>query len=143
MDTVVLGTGRLYWDSDERRTDRYGTVCLTRATRDHTPDLVTFDAAPVGMHGHLVAVVLATRPSPHSGDWARGLYPSTPTVGEEISLGPGRLFLAASHHGNTNIGVKPDDGRDRDWLNPTALYRCHSQTVRLELPPTTQTTPAT
>ena len=30
---------------------------------------------------------------------------------------------------------RPDDGRDYDWLDPKALYRCHEQTVRLTFDP--------
>ncbi|WP_030472510.1 hypothetical protein [Lentzea aerocolonigenes] len=33
----------------------------------------------------------------------------------------------------TAVGLAPDDDRDTDWLDPRALYRCHNQTVRLEV----------
>lgn len=29
------------------------------------------------------------------------------------------------------VGLKPEDGRKTDWLNPHNLYRAHEQTVRL------------
>lgn len=58
-----------------------------------------------------------------------------PTVGDQITLGTGTLFVAASPDGITEIGLTPDDARAHDWLDPHALYRCHSQTVRLEFRP--------
>jgi hypothetical protein len=45
------------------------------------------------LHGHLVAVVLETRPSPHIGDLARAVDPAMPTVGQENTLGTGTLFV--------------------------------------------------
>ncbi|MEV6603483.1 hypothetical protein [Kutzneria sp. NPDC051319] len=83
----------------------------------------------------MVAVILDTRASPHCGDLARGLSPHTPTVGDEIALGTGTLFTEDTDAVITEIGLRPDDGPTHDWLNPEALYRCHSQTVRLELHP--------
>ncbi len=135
MDNIVLGTGVLNWHPDERRTDRYGTVYLNRAPDDHTFDPVRFDDPPVGTRGRLVAVILATRPSFHVGDWSRGHTPTTPTAGEEITLGTGTVFVEPSRYGTTEIGLRPDDDRDTAWLDPAALYRCHEQTVRLELRP--------
>ena len=49
-------------------------------------------------------------------------------------LGTGTLFLNTVSEGGTtyhNIGLSPDDGRTKDWMNPRSLYRCHEQTVRL------------
>ncbi len=139
MDTVILGAGALNWRADERRTDRYGTVHLNRVPsavdHDATPDPERFDTAPVGAHGRLVAVIVGTRPTSHIGDLARGVAPKPAPVGTEITLGTGTLFVEASRYGNTEIGVRPDDGRDHAWLDPAALYRCHEQTVRLELRP--------
>lgn len=133
-DAITLGEGVLSWPPCERHTDRYGTVCLDRGP--DRVESVPFDTAPVGTHGHLVAVVLATRTSPHVGDWARGLFPTTPTVGEQILLGTGVLITGRCAEGRWLLGLRPDDGRDREWLDPAALYRCHHQTVRLHLRPT-------
>ncbi|MGW5646226.1 hypothetical protein ACWEV3_40225 [Saccharopolyspora sp. NPDC003752] len=135
MDIVDLGTGALYWHADERRTDRYGTVHLNKTPEGDTPDPITFGNAPIGTHGRLVAVILDTRPAFHLGDWTQGHTPSTPATGDEITLGTGTLFVEPSRYGNTEIGLRPDDDRDTNWLNPAALYRCHEQTVRLELRP--------
>jgi hypothetical protein len=56
-------------------------------------------------------------------------------VGEEITLGSGTLFTETDPDTGlpTAVGLAPDDGRDEDWFDPRALYRCHDQTVRLEL----------
>lgn len=133
---MELGSGVLNWHPDERRTDRYGTVHLNRNPTGVTGDYVRFTAPPTGSHGTLVAVVLAVRPSSHIGDLSRGLGPTPSTVGEQITLGVGRLTVEPYRDGDTQIGLLPDDGRDRDWLDPDALYRCHNQFVRLEFHPT-------
>jgi hypothetical protein len=130
MTTIKLGEGVLNWHRFERQTDRYGSVHLD----GHTDESVSMAAAPVGTRGDLVATILKTRHSGHIGDLFRGIGPSTPTVGEEITLGTGTLFVETSDSLDS-IGVKPDDDREYDWLNPEALYRCHNQTVRLELRP--------
>lgn len=86
---------------------------------------------PVGARGYLVATVLETRQSDHIGDSFRGLSPSTPRIGEEITLGgPGELFIEMDFA--PVVGLRPDNDRETDWLNPKSLYRCHNQTVRLE-----------
>src|SRR3989442_717761 len=73
MDRIILGAGALNWHPDERRIDRYGAVHLDRNPDDTTPSPVLFDAAPVGTHGRLVAVIVGTRPTFHLGDLARGV----------------------------------------------------------------------
>lgn len=129
MTTYVVGTGILNWNRGERITDRYGYVHLTQEPMDpHAMegDTASFLLARFAGTGRLVARICATRQSPHIGDWARGLFPSTPTVGDEIVLGHGTLDYAEQ-----GVGLLPADGRDTDWLDPTALYRCHEQTVTL------------
>jgi hypothetical protein len=136
MDTIVLGEGVLGWPAEERQTDRYGLIHLNPgANTDDSFAPHVFDTAHAGAHGRLVAVVLETRPSRHVGDWARALGPTTPEVGEETTLGTGTLLIVAWRWGPSLIGVKPDQDRNHDWLDPAALYRCHHQTVRLELRP--------
>jgi len=135
--TIELGQGRLWWPRFERQSDRYGTVFLL--TGPDAEDYVSFENAPVGRPGQLVAVVVETRRSGHCGDIARALAPTTPTVGEEITLGAGTLFTDTDTDTDADLGVPtavglaPADHRDTDWLDPRALYRCHNQTVRLEL----------
>jgi hypothetical protein len=133
MKAFDLGTGNLNWHPDERRIDRYGTVHLDQDHDDpYCFDPVQFSEAPVGEDGELIAVVLQTRRSSHIGDLFRGLQATTPEVGDEITLGSGTLFVEDTPYGPIHVGLMPDDGRDNDWLDPDALYRCHEQTVRLE-----------
>lgn len=117
MDPIVIGTGELWWQSGERHTDRYGAVHLN--DRDHVPQQI--DTGLVGSHGRLVAVI--ERPY-------RGTSPVS--VGDAIELGTGTLFVETSPLGNTEVGVKPTDGRAENWLDGNALTVCHGQVVRLE-----------
>lgn len=128
---LVIGEGILTWNRGERISDRYGTIYLMAGGGNslvgedevHRPVLRTPDGEPLG---HLVAEVVATRESTHIGDLFRGIFPSTPTVGDLISLGTGRLFRE-----EYSVGLRPEEARDSDWLDPCALYRCHEQTVKL------------
>lgn len=118
----------LSWPPPERRSDRYGLVGLSKNPMEDFAKLT--GKIPVKQHGRLVAVVLETRDSHHIGDLFRGIFPSTPNVGDRISLGEGTLFTEEHC-----VGLKPDDGRYNDWLNPYNLYRAHDQTVRLIFKP--------
>lgn len=136
MDTTIIGTGFLTWHSVERQCDRYGTVNLYAAPdSDHD---VPLDLTPVGQVGTLVAHVVETRQSGHVGDLFRSIGPATPEVGDAVTLGTGRLFAQEEASNVTSVGLEPLDGRDNDWLDPSALYRVHSQTVRLEFVPAVQ-----
>ena len=128
MDKILLGTGVLNWDRTERITDRYGAVHLSNQPEGGKQ--LKFLMNLEGQKVALIAVVKETRESPHIGDFFRGLYPETPYVGENILLGTGTLFFDEA-----SVGLKPDDGRDSDWLNPKALYRLHYQTVELYAEP--------
>ncbi len=92
---------------------------------------VRMDRTLTGRRGELVAEVLETRESTHIGDWARGLGPETPEVGERLVLGQGTAFVEVAFDDADSIGLRPDDGRDEDWLDPGMLYRAHEQTVKL------------
>jgi hypothetical protein len=120
-----LGTGVLTWDGGERRSDRYGTVYLL----DSPDSEVSVRLAQIkeGAHGELVVLVMETRKSRHIGDLFHGIAPRTPRVGQEITLGAGTLFYADSG----KVGLKPDDGREDQWLDMRALYDAHEQTVTL------------
>lgn len=113
------------WNGSERRSDRYGAVSLwnDKGGKNFTRELE-------GKYGKLIAKVLKTRKSDHLGDFARGIFPTTPTKGEMITLGEGTLFFEAQGDVDT-VGLKPKDGRKSDWLDPKALYRVHQQTVKL------------
>lgn len=54
-------------------------------------------------------------------------------MGEAITFGTGTLLIVPWRWGPSLIGVKPDQDRTHDWMDPAALYRCQHQTVRLEL----------
>ncbi len=126
MTAIPLGEGVLNWRATERVSDRYGAVHLAPGPfGDPVPFAET--SGVLGQSGTLSAQVLATRESSHIGDLFRGLRPSTPEVGDILTLGTGILFVERG----TELGVLPADGRDADWLDPEALYRCHNQTVRL------------
>lgn len=132
---IELGMGQLSWHAEERRTDRYGTVCLWS---DASPDKPGIPlpwkpeaAACDGKTGYLVAYVLETRESAHIGDLMRGIYTERPVVDEVVELGPGILFFEEKPPWGVHVGLRPDDGRDTDWLDPHELYRLHQQTVRL------------
>jgi len=129
---ILIGKGIINWGRDERIGDRYGTVGLFDGSQDNLLPI-----KDVRGHGKLIAHIRKTRQSYHIGDVFRGLSPKTPKENEFIELGEGTVFF---EHKNgiqgRYIGLKPDEPRDSDWLNPQALYRCHSQTVDLYFAPT-------
>ena len=136
-----IGTGTLTWMRSERITDRYGAVYLipdgyNSLSRAAPPSLIEHEVVKtrVGEKGRLIAEVVETRESTHIGDVFRGLYPRTPKRGDRLVLGTGTFFSERNSEGLT-IGVKPDDGRDSDWLDPRALYDAHEQTVTLFFEP--------
>ncbi len=124
MKKILLGTGILNWNKSERVSDRYGAVFLDT---DLHADAIT---PLLGKKGKLICEVLETRASNHIGDLSRGISPSTPKVGDTIELGEGILFTEGSLN-NLVVGLKPEDERATDWLNPHKLYNVHAQTVNL------------
>lgn len=130
---TLLATGYFSWDAVERRSDRYGSIRLN----DEKNASITVDKAMhklKGKKGNLFAEVLEPIDSPHMGDLVRGLKPSTPELGEIVVLGTGSLFI--EHHEvkddiHDDIGLKPDDDRQNDWLNPKAFYRLHLSKINL------------
>lgn len=120
---MLIGHGRLDWNKAERITDRYGSIHLSNANSIYkfkTPERIS------GKHGSLVAIITETRKSLHIGDLFRGIFPETPNIGDRIVLGVGTVFFE-----DGCIGLKPDEPRESDWLDPHMLYRCHSQTIEL------------
>ncbi len=129
--TKVIGKGYLTWNPSERRTDRYGSVALLRSGNSLSTGPVQWvplavDVKDVGRIVQLTAVVCETRESTHVGDLFRGVFPSTPAIGEIIVLGSGFLFAERDV-----VGVRPTDSRPTDWMDIHALYRCHEQLVEL------------
>jgi hypothetical protein len=141
-EVVNFGHGILTWPARERRTDRYGAVYLIQDGADSmsfgvTPSLVNELAAVSndGRQGTLVATVVDARESTHIGDVFRGVFPRTPQIGTRIVLGSGKLFSEPAHDGGVIIGLQPEDGRKKDWLDIRALYDAHEQLVNLEFYP--------
>jgi hypothetical protein len=118
---VLIGIGILSWDSEERKSDRYGSVYLHTSVGSESLPLEV-----VKGYGQLEAIVLKTRQSNHLGDWSRGIYPGGAKKGMKVVLGQGNVFLEQD-----SIGLSPLKKRSHDWLSPKALYRLHSQTVEL------------
>lgn len=140
---TMLGTGVLTWTPNERRSDRYGAVYLVKeggnslSTDGPWPSLVDEATACAfeGFAGELIAVVKIARDSTHIGDFFRDVYPRKPEVGQIIVLGKGRLFRTSAPDGGIGVGLRPDDGRETDWLDIRALYDAHEQTVELSFVP--------
>lgn len=132
-NAIEIGRGVFNWPRGERITDRYGALLLASDWESYEADHTTyvkFDEAIAGQHGTLHVEILEARQSPHIGDLARGIFPQTPEVGERIELGAGTLFFDDCDDDRA-VGVRPDDGRDTDWLDPVKLYRAIHQTVAL------------
>ena len=171
MAKILLGTGNFTWDAIERRSDRYGSVRLTKGNDGNVLINRKFDALE-GKHGVLFAEVIKPVKSPHMGDLQRGFKVSLPEVGEVVLFGQGELFI--EHRGEIHekggfersddefmeklqeafqrmgmstkglgidklekpevydlVGLKPDDGRTTDWLNPRSFYRLHLSKINL------------
>ena len=136
-NSVLLGTGVLSWDGIERRSDRYGSVMLlaegidSTSINDQEGVLWQANLPDIGALGRLWVKVTDVRESTHIGDIFRGIFPTTPVLGQEICLGTGRLFYDNCAGVYATVGLRPDDGRDSDWLNPGQLYKVHEQSVEL------------
>jgi hypothetical protein len=137
ISNLFLGSGTLTWNSEERVSDRYGSVHLFNyENQEDTTLLLDFPLIKRlnGSLGNLKASVIGTRQSSHIGDIFRQLQPVTPKINEVIMLGHGHLFYE-KQQGILCIGLRPPQAREIDWLNPSALYRCHHQTVELYFQP--------
>ncbi len=153
---ILIGEGYLDWRSQERQTDRYGAVSLSKRRGIYRPDLgrlpgarllegiaelasvrknsVDLSKAPVSSYGILIANILESHVPQHVGDLIRGIKPEPPLPGERLELGEGVLFLERDIYGQT-IGVKPLDDRPNDWMDPQTLYKAHLQKVALIFEP--------
>lgn len=132
ISNLFLGSGSLSWHSEERVSDRYGSIFLFNYEKQYdTTLLLDFQLIKRlnGCLGTLKASIISTRQSNHVGDIFRSLKPSMPKIGEVIELGHGNLFHEKSEF--LCIGLRPLNARVSDWLNPHALYRCHHQVVEL------------
>lgn len=125
---IVLAEGELNWNRIERVSDRYGTVRIFVPSTESPASQIK--RKYLGQHGTLVVKVVEPRESTHCGDWARNIRPKTPERNDIFVLGTGTLFMEENNH-YEDIGVKPDSGKQSDWLNPYALYNVHESVVRL------------
>lgn len=93
--------------------------------------VVTYDGAPAGTEGILVATIIAPT---RDRDWRFDPL-GPPEPGEQVVLGTGTLFTETygDHDGPDLIGVRPADGRDENWMDPGAMFRCKDYLVRLSL----------
>ena len=139
MERILVGLGHLTWEKDERRLNRYGSVFLMTPTSSGDGDASgdgNNTVAPLNKkikgYGQLIATIVSPRESQHVGDKNRRIFPSLPSEGETYLLGEGMADYNASFDNVTCFGVMPKDGRANDWLNPVALYACHSSIVKLE-----------
>jgi hypothetical protein len=99
------------------------------------PDIrvVAFDHAPLGTAGTLVAHVIHAEVSDDDREFGRRHPESRPPVpGERVVLGSGALFTEEYADWPPLIGVRPSDGRQSEWMDPDALFRCKGHLVRLE-----------
>jgi hypothetical protein len=94
-----------------------------------TDRVVAFDHPPLGATGTLVAHVIATTDDYDWGDSAPELR--LPKPGERVVLGSGTLFTE-EYMGAPVIGVRPNDGRETEWMDRNAISRCKDHLVRLE-----------
>lgn len=154
---TYLGAGRLGTHSFERHTDRHGSFYLTvhgpvpgepvvATVPAGYPDgrrTVSWNGAPAGVHGTLVATVIALDNPPGPDDdpclQDEDDRYRLPRPGERIELGTGTLFTEDDWPGGPHIGVRPADGRKEDWMDKAALFRCGGHLIRL----TFETRPAT
>jgi len=139
---LPIGKGRLDWNAEERRTDRYGYVFLTTDGDEYMgvePMPITIPKRFVGWHGTLVAKIVEVHRSDHAGDLFHKVFVRMPEVGMNIPLGTGTLDYLddkTSVPPIVTIGIKPDDGRAEQWLSIRALYDSHMQGIELYFVPT-------
>jgi hypothetical protein len=109
-----------------RLSDRYGLIKLFEKPRGTERSLVPLRQVGEMVHGRLIAVIRETRSPSHIGDLFHHIFPKPGEVNASVILGEGELFFE-----DGGVGLMPVDGRDTLWLNITALYVVHNQTVTL------------
>ena len=124
---IFLGSGILHSDKQERLSNRYGAVRLYEYA-DHDSPLIDFDFMFEGMNGSLVAHVVHSRHSGPMGDILyKAFFNEKPEDGEEIVIGRGELFFEDKN----TVGLRPNDGRGKVWMDIKNFYRAYNQTVEL------------
>lgn len=136
--TTKVAEGILTWDGVERRSGRYGSICLDCQNYDNTCTSVAFLeyatlTSFMGKRVRMTCRVLESRESGHVGDMFLDIKPSRPEVGEEVDLGVADFSLGESSWGPKILIMAPKDGRKDNWIDPRKLYRLHDQTVEVFL----------
>ena len=78
--------------------------------------------------------VIESRESGHAGDRFLGSVPSRPQIGETVILGVGTLGLELLDYEAAvafSLLLRPNDRRQKFWIDPRKYYRLHDQTVEL------------
>ena len=122
---------------------RYAPAAAASQNAARRPDsrVVAFDHAPLGAAGTLVAHVIHVTATDNDREFGKR-HPELrpPEPGERIVLGSGTLFTEKYGDGPV-IGVRLDDGREEDWMDSDAIFRCKNQLVRLEFEMPTESAP--
>ena len=135
----TLAYGIFTWNSRERVSNRYGSFFLGAEPHPGgtkvTPTFnTTLGKSLEGKRVRVKALVKEARLSGHVGDLFLRIYPSMPTVGEEVELGVATLEINWERKlsdGVPTMVLRPGEPRDELWIDPRKLYRLHSQTVEL------------
>ena len=136
-ERVLIASGVLSWHKRERVSNRYGGFFLDEVPYNgQTPVCKpAFNKEAIrpfqGKHVKLTAKVIDARKSGHVGDFALGIFPSQPEIGEEIELGIGPLNVYEEGDFNCFSLLPSFDNRQELWLDPRKLYRLHDQTIEL------------
>lgn len=140
---MMVAQGIFMWDSNERRSQRYGYVYAYHESYDgQVKHVVIIDASRLaaldGKKVKLTVEIVEARDSGHVGDLFIGIKPTKPVVGEFIVLGIGTLHVNLNQVGGLQFALRPKDGREMYWFDPNLLYKCHNQTVVFHMEETTE-----
>lgn len=114
-NTYVIGQGFPWWFKQERHTDRYGSIWLSRTRVGNTPSPIV--VRDLGSKGKLIARILEVSPWPLAE-----YYVQTQRCGQLVPLGQGRSFVADFGEPPLALGVKPTTGRKYNWLSSDSLH---------------------
>lgn len=134
----LVGSGVFGWCATDRRSQRYGAILLSDSPYNGGPvaEVMRNSKALKKLNGRRVRIVcrvIKTRNSGHAGDRILGIFPQRPKKGQEIDLGVGMLVVEKAYDGTDAIALKPNDGREKLWIDPRKLYTLHDQTVEVYL----------
>jgi hypothetical protein len=134
----LLGMGIFSWETFERRSNRYGSFCLSANNYECNvtcQNYISLNVAReyIGKKVKLIAKVIASRNSGHIGDLALKIFPTRPNVGDLIEIGVGEFILESIPIGmkDCSISILPNDGRKIFLIDPRKFYMLHDQTVEI------------